>query len=549
MSPREALIQFLVKKIRKFERDESGALIFFTLALFLLMVMMGGVAIDVMRYETIRTELQNTLDRCVLMAASLDQKLDADSVVRDCVGKAGLAHELANVKVVQNLNRREVSATGLAPTMPFFLHLIGIDRFDAKGHSAASQSINDVEIALVLDVSGSMGGAKIENLKIAAQDFVDTVKQGDDRNRVSISIVPYNAQVNLGANLLAKYDVQKKNKGRNGTYASNSNCLELPSTAYKSAKLPKNSQMNQMAHADYMFNTNYSYSYVPPTDATYALPNYSSTFCRTTPVNQVRVPSTDADAIKAEIRALQAGGNTSILMGMKWGVTMVDPETRPVFQDLANEGLMSQDLTIRPFDYGSPATMKVVVVMTDGEHVSHSLISDDYKAGNTGIHLANDGKYSVWFERKIGPNKYWVPHLASWSMVPYTPIGGSAVQQDWTDIWANLKVAYVAWQFFALPAMSMGEDPVTAFYAKFNDIVKVNATVAEMNGQLQDICGAAKANNVMVYGIAFEAPANGQKQINDCATSDSHYFNAQGADLKSAFKSIASDITKLRLTQ
>jgi hypothetical protein len=66
---------------------------------------------------------------------------------------------------------------------------------------------------------------------------------------------------------------------------------------------------------------------------------------------------------------------------------------------------------------------------------------------------------------------------------------------------------------------------------------------------LQQSCTLAKNNGVIVYGIAFEAPANGQTQISGCATSPSHYFNATGLQIQSAFRAIASNISQLRLTQ
>ena len=44
----------------------------------------------------------------------------------------------------------------------------------APGASTAEQRVNNVEIVLVLDVSGSMSGTKITNLKSAAAEFVDT---------------------------------------------------------------------------------------------------------------------------------------------------------------------------------------------------------------------------------------------------------------------------------------------------------------------------------------------------------------------------------------
>ena len=71
----------MTKALRVYAKAEDGALIVFALFLFVLMAMMGGVAIDVLRYETTRTNLSQTLDRCTLMAAGLTQRLDPQSVV------------------------------------------------------------------------------------------------------------------------------------------------------------------------------------------------------------------------------------------------------------------------------------------------------------------------------------------------------------------------------------------------------------------------------------------------------------------------------------
>jgi hypothetical protein len=54
---------------------------------------------------------------------------------------------------------------------------------------------------------------------------------------------------------------------------------------------------------------------------------------------------------------------------------------------------------------------------------------------------------------------------------------------------------------------------------------------------------------VIVYGIAFEAPANGQTQIAACASGAANYFDANGIQISTAFAAIANNISQLRLTQ
>ena len=73
----------IVAAHKRFTKDEGGAVMVFALVLFILMVMMGGLADDLMRYETTRTALQNTLDRSTLAAASLSLTLQPKAVVRD----------------------------------------------------------------------------------------------------------------------------------------------------------------------------------------------------------------------------------------------------------------------------------------------------------------------------------------------------------------------------------------------------------------------------------------------------------------------------------
>lgn len=533
------MMRNLVNHSQKFRREEDGALLFLALVLFLLMTMMGGIAMDVMHQETVRTGLQNTLDRCTLMAASLDQRLDAREVVDDCVEKSGFGSNIENVQVTQGFNSRSVQASGRVDTKPFFMHLIGIEQLDATGVSAAEQKITNVEIALVLDVSGSMSGAKLSNLKLAAAEFVDNMLANDPGHRISIAIVPYNAQVNLGPVLRAKYQAVNLHG------VTDVNCLELPASVFTTANIPRNVNLPMMAYADYAYGTSKTDAYVAPSNTSAAVPNYSNVFCTKMPSNIVRLPSQNATTLKGQINGLVAGGNTSITLGMKWGLSLLDPSARGMYNELIGAGAIGANLAGRPFDYADPEAMKVVVLMTDGEHVAHNRVTDGYKTGASPIYKSTDGRYSVYHSSRAS-NKYWVPHLAAWQAGPF----GGGAQQQWQDVWANLKVSYVAWQFYAR-AFGADSSGRNAVYTNMMDqMVRTYDSVSGMNASLQQSCALAKQSEVLVYGIAFEAPTNGKAQISQCATSPAHYFDAQnGAEIRSAFRTIASNLTQLKLTQ
>ena len=543
--PNAKVLKSVQDRVRRFQDDQSGALLVFALILFTLMAMMGGVALDLMRYETTRVTLQNTLDRSTLAAAAMTQTLDPETVVRDYFAKAGLSDELDSVTVTQAANSRKVRALGVADAKPYFLHMIGIDEFYAKGVATAEQGTSNVEIVLVLDVSGSMSGTKIASLKTAASEFVGTMLASDPFHRVSISIVPYNAQVNLGSVLRSKYQAVNQHG------VANVNCIELPASVFGTATMSRTFDMPMMAYADSAYGTSQVNAPVSPTSGN-ALPNYGSAYCKPTTVNVVRLPSNDVTTLQAQINGLQAGGNTSITLGMKWGMTLLDPGSRGMVSELIASGNIGTAMEGRPFEYNDHQSMKVIVLMTDGEHVSHARITDPYKTGISPIFKSTgDGNYSVYFADHAGTNKYWVPHLSQWRADKWNS-GAGAVQQDWKNIWANLRLSYVAWQFYGRALGGSNNAAVTANYnATMTAMRATYASVPAMDASLQDSCNLARQNGVIVYGIAFEAPANGQQQISACSTTaEGHYFNATDeAKIQTAFRTISSNLTQLRLTQ
>lgn len=554
----------LAAAVARFRRDEDGALVYFTLILFLLMIMMGGIAVDAMRYEQRRTALQSTLDRSTLAAASMTQDLDPESVVRDYFEKAGLTPYLTKVTVTEGLNFRNVKAQAKADADPMFLGMLGIQDFQAKAVSVAEQRINNVEIVLVLDVSGSMGNAistgttKIAALRSAAKEFVATVRANDSENRISIAIVPFNAQVNIGADLMAQFNAQYPHG------VANSNCLEIPSSAFSSATLSRTDPLSVFAYADTDSSTSQSTSYVSASSGA-----ASFFFCPASTGNVVRLPASNVATLQGYIDQLTDDGNTSITLGMKWGLTLIDPGARTMFQSLVNAGKIPANFAGRPFDWDDDEAMKVIVVMTDGEHVAHTYVKDAYKGGLSPIYLSTSGgtryysiRHTTGRPAAAGTNEYWVPHLCTstnckngtdtteaWKATPFNA-GTGVTQQTWPQVWANQRVSWVAWQLYAR-ALGTSSATRTSVYNTWNGNFEGTwASVTTMDTTLQQSCTLAKNNGVIIYGIAFAAPAAGQTQIQNCATSEAHYFNAtDNTKMLTAFRAIANNISQLRLMQ
>ncbi len=557
-----------------FVQSENGAMMPFGLTLMFLMMMMGGMAVDLMRYEEKRTAMQQTLDRSVLAAASLSQRLNPESVVRDYFAKAGMTEFLRSVNVNQGLNFREIRATTIADTEPFFMHLVGVDDLKAGAGSQAEQRISNVEISLVLDVSGSMQDTptRITTLKSAARDFVSDVLT-NNTNLVSVSVVPYAGQVNLGPQVFNAYTGVTFKHG-----LANSNCIDIPATTYTTTGIPPTGAYPQSGFYD--TNTGYS-TYAgtdlpnPPWYDDYRVANqyhYLNASCEPSTYNIVRPLSNNITQLQNQISALRPNGSTSIEAGMKWGTALLDPGSRPIVNTLIGQGVVPAVFSGRPANYADPAnpsetdSMKVVVLMTDGQNTEDTVLADAFRIATSNVYLSNgDNRLSIRHPTgrpsAAGTNEYWVPHLCNegysggryyscltrgrWQAAAWNS-GSGTTRLTWNKVWERATVPWVAQHLYARALAPTGID---ARYASQMAAFRTPNSPATKNTRLQNVCSAAKNAGIIVFGVAFEATADGQTQVRNCASSTDHYFAATGDQLRDAFRAISSQISYLRLTQ
>ncbi|WP_169776504.1 vWA domain-containing protein [Wenxinia marina] len=528
------------RPLARFGRDEAGSMIVLSLFLLILMLAVGGMGVDFVRYERTRANLQSTADRAVLAAASLNQTLDPETVVRDYFAAAGLDDYLQTVSVTNAYNSRTVTAVASGDMDTYFLKLLGIEALTAPAASTASEAAMDLEIVLVLDVSGSMASDnKLVNLQIAANEFVETIIEEYEPGRVSIGIVPFNGQVNLGAPLASLHNVVDP------TGVPGVNCVDLPQAAYDAQVIPPTLAIPATAYAD-TFSTSFSNYpgnyYASPSSYP---PRTTNMWCPPSFTNTVLSPTTSVATLQSHISNLTAVGATSINAGMRWGTTLIDPAFQPRMAGLIALGQSPAALAGHPFAFDTPNARKVIVVMTDGEHFAEERVNAPFRSGPSPVYRASDGTYSVFVAARPGPNRYYVPHANSWQATPW---GTAPVQQTWPQLWAEMRMSYVAWQFFARPAGAMGQSMSAAYNAQM-DAFRTRTSVASMNAQLQEVCAEAREEGVIVYGIAFQAPQNGRTQIAGCAGTAGRYFDANGMEIQTVFRAIANQIRALRLTQ
>ncbi len=564
-------------RCRRYRRDESGSLLIFSLFLLVMILMIAGLAVDLMRAETHRARLQATLDRAVLAGASLDQTLNAIDVVQDYFDKAGLGQFVTSINVTETPTSKEVNATAQMVVNSYFMNMLGIDTVIAPAAGQAEESLTDIEISLIVDVSGSMGasaasgGTKIDVLKTAAKEFVYLMQCDPDAespfdgncvvepNTVSINLVPYNQQVMLGEDLIEQFNVTMEH--------TNSSCVAMDPADYSTIPVALNPQVidpaappdptpdvKRATQLDFWSGYGGYWGKEARDRWRECAPNNGQDpWGRDYADRQVAVYQNDYNALWTRIDGLFSGGNTSIDLAMKWGAALLAPEFRPAVTNLANNyGLIDTAFIGRPFDYSRPRSRKVVVLMTDGMNTSKVWVEDRYRSGLSpffvvrsnhsaippgGENPASD-HISVYSQARddAGLPPYRRIEHGDWS---WTPDGGTGNAQrlEWPEVWERYHVITVA---DAMDDAGYSDD-------RWWEFVDYDYTSIK-DARLQTICDEAKAAGMVIFTIGFETSVASNQVLANCASSPSHHYDVQGIDLTAAFNSIAREIHQLRLT-
>ncbi len=562
-SQMEPKMRAATKPRRRFWRDESGSFIIFGLAIFLLMVFAGGLGVDVMRYEAHRTKVQNTLDRAILAAAALDQTLQPDAVVLDYFAKAGLGHLITSEDIdwVATDTERRVEASLDLKMGTTFLRMGNYHslRFPAAG--AAEEAASLSEVSLVLDVSGSMGWdshsgrSKLYELKRAAKQFVnmmlcnpegseepgfdwtDLPNEADctvDEDKISINVVPYSEQVLLGETLLTRMNATSEHTESSCVTFQNA---EFSTVAVNADPAFEHERLKRTGHFDPHGNRNNN-----PRD--YNAP------CLDDDWREVTFLEDDLGDLFDVIEDLRASGNTSIDLGMKWGAALLDESLKRVAEDMIADGEITNAFEDRPFAYDKRGIKKVIVLMTDGENTSQDYLHDAYRSGPSGVYVNNNnGRVSIY---DAEDDSYYWPWDGSWNDHAYGD--GDTEECGWQGSW------WTGWRWVCTTVEGDGatelsfpelwEEFTIAWYEQWNFTGNAASDFGyhQKNTNLNAICTAAKAEDVMVFTIGLEVPDGTQDTImRNCATFPSYYYDVEGLDIQNAFASIAREISKLRL--
>lgn len=505
---------------RRLRSDTHGNVAVIT-ALSLAPLMLASLgALDIARATAAKLELQDALDAAALATAK--STLNDPNILQqtgDRIFHQNLAFD-ADVALRSDTftfgEGGTVVATAAAAVRPLIIGFITGGDLQIGAHTEVKRAGYELEIALVLDNTGSMAGTKIANLKTAASNFIDSMAQAaaqtTDPNAVKISLVPFSQTVRVGAQYAAAAWIDQNGSSPinneifsdasgNPVWANRFTLLSQLGTSWggcvEMRQAPYDIQDTAPDAGATLFTPyfapdepdrggTYNNSYLP--DGAFAkgtswkvrqgavakyvrTSGLSTNFgpnagCSMQPLQRL---TTDYAGLKSAVSGMQASGDTNIPLGLMWGWHTLSPNA-PFSDGVA---------------YQTPKHKKIVILMTDGQNQM------------TGSGNANGSYYS-------GAGYVWQ---------------GRVLQADGT--------------------------PLNAFHSQAQ-------RTAALDDRLEKLCANMKASDkdIEIYTMRVEVVGGASTVLQDCASGADHYFDVTNSNqLDAVFQQIAGQIASLHLSK
>lgn len=428
---------------RRCRRDDGGA-VAMLVALALVPLAVGtGLAVDAGRYLMARGKLARAADAAALAAGAKlgtdDFAPTAERLLRANYPEGFLGLRLEDVAVTYDEETGRITLETRARMPTTFLRVAHIDTVPVTARTVVVRAAQPMEIALVLDVTGSMGwNGKIDALKQAATDLVEIVFGGESvSDLLRIAVVPFSARVNVGNHRRDWLVAEERNR------SPWRGCVEA--------------RYDPLALSD-----------APPADGLFVPSEDVLAGGRETPVTQ----------------AAAAGGNGS--------------------------GSKKKKKKKKQSTYNPPCPPELLPLQ-DEKAVVLDAIDDLWPTGTTRIDMG-----------------------ARW--------GWRVLSRRWEGLWGEASRHPDPDEVIRALVIMTDGDNVTRVYDEVDD--------AGADANLLAICQAVKDEGYLVYTVTFQAPAWADQLMEECATSESHFFRTPtAAQLQSAFRQIGSELSALRIAE
>lgn len=512
---------------------KRGSVTMMTGLLAIPLIAMVGLAIDLTRVWLVRSRLQMSLDAAVLVVArdlatggtSTDglNLFWANFGSTSSASAAGYLGATATTPIVYNPapggTSGSVEMTSTATVMPALLGVLNIGAVTVSAASTAQSAAYGLELALVLDNTGSMAGWPITSVISASNELLNILYGGSDTQpNLWVSVVPFAAAVNMGnthASWLvggtinqAPYAPSKwmgcvmARTARTGASDGDDFDDKPPAQAPFQAFLYASTYHVYPTSGPIVYYTGtgrnrtaHNYWYPGDNDWT-ASPNNiqepdqsnnsvgPNLDCPSLPVLPETASKSAVAAVINQMVPVYRGG-TFINLGLQAGWFTLSPNWQGLWGNLT-----------LPLAYNTPYMKKAIVLMTDGNN--------------------------EWYDWADGVPGQTPPTAPPTGVPPWTA-DGNADFTAYGRLLTNTRA-----------------------------VAPANIT-ATLNTWMSQMCTAIKANGIIIYTILFNhdtISAATQTLFQNCASTPSDYFlSPTDADLQAAFTQIGQDLSTLRLSQ
>jgi len=610
--------------LRLFQSDERGAFIVIFGVLAIVLIATSGAVVDYTAIEQARTRAQVALDTAALglqpgIYTMTDAELKTDSenlLVQQLNSSGGQGWAICDaqaippcVRVDQVITDDTVGTLHLEASLQIptpFVSLIGFPSIQAKLVSETTRGSVDVEVAVALDITGSMSGSKITDLKTATKDLIDIVVNDVQTPTYSkVALVPYSMAVNVGSYAASVRGPVPAAKAITGaSWAVTGSKKYISGVTRASPAKVTTSSAHGYSTGDRVYITGVK-GMTQLNNKIYTITKTSSTQFTLNGVNSTSYnsySSSSGDSVSkcqtatCEVVITSAGhgfanGDYVYITGVS-GMTQLNNRVLPI-EDVATNSFTLKDVVGTSYSTYSSGGSAYCTTMG----CQYYLFQNASWGWNTYqiSTCATDRTTDAWTDAApsttyLNPNypPSGSPCLASTIMplssnktalkaavTNYTAGGSTAGQIGLAWAWYMLSpnFAYL-WPTASQPAaydepnlikvlilMTDGEFNTTYCNGVLskdsgfgNGSSHINCNAPNGNGwdHAGQICDAIKASGVEIYTVGFDIANNQtlQQKMADCASGAGHaYIADNGTDLKAAFKKIAQNISALRLSR
>jgi Flp pilus assembly protein TadG len=332
----------------EFGADTRGNFAVLTAAAISVLAASVGFAVDLAQLYSVKSGLRAALDAAVtstardLTTGKIDPKDAKAQFEIFLYANADAGFELDQLvldTLAVDQTAKTVKASAHVDAALFFPLFGGSPTRRVAEQSAALYSDKTIEVAMMLDITGSMGGQKIADLKTAAYGALDAFFKDQDpkKPRVRVAIVPYADAVNTGS-LASNVYVETKFTNSEPPALDDPLAASSSSSGFDGCATERkgSQQFTDASPTKAMVNRDYRLEFCPGA--------------------ALKPLTANRAALEKTIDSFNANGSTAGHIGIQWSWYMLSPKWADVLPAAS-----------APLAYNPKKVAKFAILMTDGE--------------------------------------------------------------------------------------------------------------------------------------------------------------------------------------